>query len=57
MQYIALVFAVDFIVDPLQASGVDRYPLSYLPFVIMLIGGAVLRIGTRFSRQPVASKA
>ena len=57
MQYIALVFAVDFIVDPLQASGVDRYPLSYLPFVIMLIGGAVLRISTRFSRQPVASKA
>jgi hypothetical protein len=57
MQYIALVFAVDFIVDPLQASGVDRYPLSYLPFVIMLIGGAVLRISMRFSRQPVASKA
>jgi len=57
MQYIALVFAVDFIVDPLQASGVDRYPLSYLPFVIMLIGGAVLRITARFPRQPVASKA
>ena len=57
MQYIALVFAVDFIVDPLQASGVDRYPLSYLPFVIMLVGGAVLRMTARVRRQPVASKA
>jgi hypothetical protein len=52
MQYIALVFAVDFIVDPLKASGVDRYPLSYLPFVLMLVGGAALRIAARFWRQP-----
>jgi hypothetical protein len=54
MQYIALVFAVDFIVDPLQASGVDRYPLSYLPFVMMLVGGAALRIAARLRRQPAA---
>jgi len=54
MQYVALVFAVDFIVDPLQASGVDRYPLSYLPFVLMLVGGAVLRIAAQLRRQPVA---
>jgi hypothetical protein len=54
MQYIALVFAVDFIVDPLKASGVDRYPLSYLPFVLMLVGGAALRIAARIRRQPAA---
>lgn len=54
MQYIALVFAVDFIVDPLQASGVDRYPLSYLPFVLMLVGGATLRLAARIRRQPAA---
>lgn len=54
MQYIALVFAVDFIVDPLQASGVGRYPLSYLPFVLMLVGGAALRIAARIRRQPAA---
>ena len=57
MQYIALVFAVDFIVDPLQASGVDRYPLSYLPFVVMVVGGAVLRIAAQLRRQATASKA
>jgi len=58
MQYIALVFAVDFIVDPLQASGVDRYPPSYLPFVVMLVGGATLRVAAQLRRQrPAASKA
>lgn len=58
MQYIALVFAVDFIVDPLQASGVDRYPLSYLPFVVMLVGGGVLRVAAQLRRrQPAASQA
>jgi hypothetical protein len=51
MHYIALVFAVDFIVDPLQASGVDRYPLSYLPFVVMLMGGVVLRVTAQLRRS------
>lgn len=54
MQYIALVFAVDFIVDPLQASGVGRYPLSYLPFVLMLVGGAALRLAARIRRRLAA---
>jgi hypothetical protein len=57
MHYIALVFAVDFLVDPLQARGVDRYPLSYLPFVVMLLGGAILRVVVQLRRQPAASNA
>ena len=44
LEYIALVFAVDFIFDPLQAAGVDKYPLSYVPFLVMLVGGALLRL-------------
>lgn len=55
MQYIALVFAVDFIVEPLMAKGPDKYPLTYLPFVIMLLGGAFLRLVARISgRQRMA---
>ena len=30
IEYIALAFAADFILGPLQANGLDRYPLSYL---------------------------
>ncbi|MGA8610372.1 MAG: hypothetical protein WB760_01390 [Xanthobacteraceae bacterium] len=44
LEYIALVFAVDFIFDPLQAAGVGKYPLSYVPFVVMLVGGVLLRM-------------
>jgi hypothetical protein len=44
LEYIALVFAVDFILDPLQATGAAKYPLSYVPFVVMLLGGALLRL-------------
>jgi hypothetical protein len=44
LDYIALVFAADFILNPLQATGVDKYPLSYVPFVVMLIGGVLLRV-------------
>lgn len=32
LEYIALVFADDFILAPLQATGFRSYPLSYLPF-------------------------
>jgi hypothetical protein len=49
IEYIALVFAVDFILDPLQAAGVGKYPLSYVPFVVMLVGAALLRL-TAFAR-------
>jgi hypothetical protein len=44
LDYIALVFAVDFIVNPLQATGVGKYPLSYVPFAAMLVAGALLRL-------------
>ena len=44
MEYIALVFFVDFIRIPLRANAVGGYPLSYLPFAIMLIGGVGLRV-------------
>jgi hypothetical protein len=43
IEYIALVFAYDFILGPLQA-GDGKYPWSYLPFALMLVGGASLRI-------------
>jgi len=45
LDYIMLVFAVDFISIPLQAGGFDKYPLTYAPFSIMLIIG----VGFRFS--------
>jgi hypothetical protein len=57
MQYIALAFAVDFIVEPLTANGPDKFPLSYLPFVIMLLGGAVLRLLANNRHQRTAEKA
>jgi hypothetical protein len=44
LEYIALVFAVDFILEPLQATGAAKYPLSYVPFLVMLVGGALLRL-------------
>ena len=44
MEYIALTFAADFILGPLQSHGTSKYPLSYLPFAILLIGGAALRV-------------
>ena len=44
LEYIALVFAADFILLPLRADGLGNYPLSYLPFALMLVGGAGLRI-------------
>jgi len=44
IEYIAYVFAVDFILIPLQEHGVGGYPLSYVPFAVMLVGGTGLRI-------------
>ena len=41
---IALVFASDFILGPLQAGGLGKYPLTHLPFALMLVGGAGLRV-------------
>ena len=50
MHYIALVFAVDFIVEPLEANGLDKYPLTYLPLAVMLLGGALLRLAAQNPR-------
>ena len=50
-QYIALVFAADFILAPLQANGLVKYPLSYLPFALLLVGGAGLRVATHVRQQ------
>ena len=44
LEYIALVFAMDFIVIPLQEKGLGGYPLSYVPFVVMLVGGVGMRL-------------
>jgi len=49
MDYIAFVFAVDFILGPLHQHG--RYPLSYVPFAVMLVGGAGLRIAAAVRTQ------
>jgi hypothetical protein len=35
LEYIAVVFAADFIVGPLQA-GLSKHPLTYIPSVLML---------------------
>jgi hypothetical protein len=43
LEYIALVFAADFIFDPLQ-PGLGKYPLTYLPFAFMLVAGVGLRM-------------
>jgi hypothetical protein len=48
LEYIALVFADDFILAPLQATGFRSYPLSYLPFAIMLVAGVGLRLASFF---------
>ena len=44
IEYIALVFAADFIFSPLQKEGISKYPLSYLPFALLLAAGAGLRL-------------
>ena len=44
MEYIAVVFAADFILDPLREGGLHAYPLTYLPFSGALLAAACLRI-------------
>ena len=43
-EYIALAFAVDFILGPLQKDGFTGYPLCYLPLAVMLVAGASVRL-------------
>jgi hypothetical protein len=57
LHYIAFVFAVDFIVEPLRASGGESYPLTYLPFALTLLAGVALRLAVQLRRQTAAGKA
>jgi hypothetical protein len=50
-EYIAIAFAADFILAPLQASGLEKYPVTYLPFALLLIGGAGLRFVVFWDRR------
>jgi hypothetical protein len=52
LEYIALVFAADFILLPLWAGGFGKYPLTYLPFAVMLVTGAGLRAAAFTDRKP-----
>ena len=49
VEYIALVFARDFILGPLHDIA-RTYPATYLPFALMLVGGASLRFAAFASR-------
>jgi hypothetical protein len=51
MEYIAIAFAADFILIPLLGGGIGKYPLSYLPFAIMLVSGAALRFVAFWDRR------
>jgi hypothetical protein len=51
LNYIALVFAADFIEGPLKSGGIANYPLSYLPFALLLILGAGLRVAAFVYRK------
>jgi hypothetical protein len=51
LNYIALVFAADFIEGPLRRGGVANYPLSYLLFALMLVVGVGLRIAAFLYRK------
>jgi hypothetical protein len=56
LEYIALAFADDFILAPLQATGFRSYPLSYLPFAVMLVGATGLRLATIRHAQLLATQ-
>jgi hypothetical protein len=49
MEYIAFLFCLDFVVNPL-VNGV-RHPLGYVPFSLLIIAGPVLRIAAMVRRR------
>ncbi len=59
LEYIALVFAVDFIVEPFQDFA--HYPPGYLPFALALVGGTLLRfaalVQSRFATIKIGASA
>jgi len=44
LEYIAIVFANDFIVLPLEEHGLAKYPPTYAPFGLMVVAGMVIRL-------------
>jgi hypothetical protein len=54
LEYIALVFAADFIFSPLSAPHPGKYAvIAYVPFVLMLVGVECLRVvAVAFDRRP-----
>ncbi|MGB7097488.1 MAG: hypothetical protein WBD95_01800 [Xanthobacteraceae bacterium] len=50
LEYIAIAFAADFIVGPLHTDGLGKLRPLYLPFALMLVVGAGLRVA-RFSHE------
>jgi hypothetical protein len=56
MEYIALAFAADFVLGPLQSTGLPTLILpTYLPFTLLLVGGMALRVAANL-RRGVASR-
>jgi hypothetical protein len=59
MEYIAVAFAADLIIGPLQRTGLSTLILpSYLPFALFLVGAMALRVTVNIrrrvtSRQPL----
>ena len=49
LEYIALAFAADFIT--LHADGLSKHPVTYLPFALMLVSGAGLRVVAFLDRK------
>jgi hypothetical protein len=49
LEYIALVFAADFILIPLQSKGLHNYPWSYYPFALLLLLGVSFRVAAHLT--------
>ncbi len=46
LEYIAIVFATDFIVLPFEEHGLAKYPATYAPFGLMVVAGMAIRLIT-----------
>jgi hypothetical protein len=44
LEYIAIVFATDFIVLPLEEHSLAKYPPTYAPFGLMVMAGMAIRL-------------
>jgi hypothetical protein len=43
--------AIEYILGPLQAGGLGKYPLTYVPLALMLVGGTGLRVAAFSDRK------